>query len=514
MDTSGHHHTHGHVKELAMMDFHGTSLIGGAFVPNGAGRAYHAISPVTGEPLPGTFVDATSEDIDAAMQAAHQAAGELRRFSGARIGDLLDAIAEELDAHAEALVTRANEESHLGAARLEGELARTTGQLRLLADAARNDTERLRRTDHVGGSTLRLLDVPIGPVAVFGSSNFPLAFSVPGGDTASALAAGCPVIVKAHPAHPGTSELAARAIHRACERLAFPAGTFQMIHGVDHATGAALVRHPHLRAVAFTGSHRGGTAVARLANERPHPIPVYAELGAANPVVLLSHALASRSEAMADALAESLTLGVGQFCTNPGLMLMRRGPHAEAFERALVQRLAAAPEAVMLTEGIRTAYLAGIERLTQTAGVVSCHQADALDALVGPSLMKIRAADALDEPSVFTEVFGPAGVLVLADDEVELVEVIQSLPGALVGSLFADEADSREAVEVIQALSDRVGRIVVNHVPTGVLVSAAQHHGGPYPATLHDRETSVGTRAITRFLRPLALQDVPEAWFT
>ncbi|MFN2322355.1 MAG: aldehyde dehydrogenase (NADP(+)) [Trueperaceae bacterium] len=474
-------------------------------------NTFAALEARTGAELSGRFFEATPDEVAAAAAAAQRAARALRRTPWPDLARFLRDVADELDARGEAIVARADLESGLGTPRLTGELKRTTDQLRLFADEGDGGGWLGVRVDASRGADLRRVALPIGPVAVFGASNFPLAFSVAGGDTAAAWAAGCPVIVKAHPAHPGTSELVADAIVAVLERSPLPAATFQMLHGADHAVGGALVQAPEVRAVAFTGSFAGGTALDRLARERPSPIPVFAEMGSSNPIVVLPGALAARGDQVAAQVAGSITLGAGQFCTKPGVVIGLAGAAFDAFVAEVARTLEGVAPATMLTDGIRTAYRAGVADLAATPAVDVVWRGDGDERPVGPSLLRTTAAAVIERPSLLDEVFGPAALVVVCADAAEARALAEALPGSLTATLHLEDADLDLAAELTEVLVEHVGRLIVNGVPTGVIVSPAQHHGGPYPATLDARATSVGTAAVERFLRPVAFQDVPEA---
>jgi 2,5-dioxopentanoate dehydrogenase len=394
-------------------------------------------------------------------------------------------------------------------------------QLRLFADhieegswvEARIDTPDPARSP-LPRPDLRRMLIPLGPIVVFGASNFPLAFSVAGGDTASALAAGCPVVFKAHPAHPGTSELVARALLRAAEASGMPAGVFSLVHGWSHEVGLALVRHPLTRAVGFTGSLRGGRALFDAAASRAEPIPVYAEMGSINPVFLLPSALRERSAALAQGLAQSILLGAGQFCTNPGVILGVRGESLARFRAQLADRIQAAEPGVMLYEGIHTTYAAALER-AQTKGaeiVAAAPEAASRGPCASrPTLLATDAVRFLADPELREEMFGPVSVLVGARDASELERVAQALEGQLTATVHGTEEELGNHSRLIHILQRKAGRLIFNGFPTGVEVGHAMHHGGPYPASTDPRTTSVGTAAITRFARPVCYQDFPDA---
>ncbi len=524
------------------MHISGANLVNGEAVP-GSGPAFHGVRADTGEALEPQFREAGAEQIAAAASAADAAFREFSRTSPAVRAGFLRAIADEILALGDALIARASAETALPAARLENERGRTTSQLRMFADLldegswveARIDPGDPARTP-VPRPDLRRMLVPLGPVAVFGASNFPLAFSVPGGDTASAFAAGCTVVFKAHPAHPGTSELAAGAILRAARTAGIPSGVFSLVHGWSHDVGLALVRHPLITAVGFTGSLRGGRALCDAAAARPSPIPVYAEMGSINPVFLLPSALRERGAAIARALAQSITLGVGQFCTSPGVLLGVRGPALDQLQNALAAHIAAAQPGVMLYDRLAAAYTSAIERArehgaaqvpgtaeAQEAGRgVSSPSSPAMDAAaqgeatqtvrrVKPVLLAIDAERFARDATLREERFGPVSILVTADDAAGLERAAAALEGQLTASIHGTPADLLAHTRLIEILQRKAGRLIFNGVPTGVEVGHAMQHGGPWPASSDARSTSVGSAAITRFARPVCFQDFPGA---
>lgn len=481
---------------------------------------FQGINPATGEALPGFFNEATVEEVAQACEQAAVAFADYRQKSGAEKASFLETIATEIEALGDELLTRAQAESGLPLARLTGERGRTTGQLRLFAqylregswvdariDTALPDRQPLPRPD------LRQMLRPLGPVGVFGASNFPLAFSVAGGDTASALAAGCPVVVKAHPAHPGTSQLVGEAIERAVTACGMPAGTFALIHGRTTAVGMAIVEHPAIKAVGFTGSLRGGRALFDAAARRPEPIPVYAEMGSTNPVFFLPGILKEKGAALAQQYVGSVTLGVGQFCTNPGLSVVQRSPEADAFVQESGQAVAQLAPATMLTKGIYQAYTSGIDKLSKTEGMQVLAQATSADSFANgtPTLLTTTADAILADPAIAEEVFGPSSVIVEADDREQLLAVARGLEGHLTATVFGTDDELADYADLLAILEQKVGRLLINGFPTGVEVSHAMHHGGPYPATTDSRSTSVGTNAIVRFARPVCYQNFPDA---
>ncbi|CCH02420.1 aldehyde dehydrogenase [Fibrella aestuarina BUZ 2] len=481
---------------------------------------FQGINPATGEALPGFFSEATVDEVAQACEQAAVAFATYRQKSGAEKARFLEAIAAEIEALGDELLTRAQAESGLPLARLTGERGRTTGQLRLFAeylrdgswvdariDTALPDRQPLPRPD------LRQMLRPLGPVGVFGASNFPLAFSVAGGDTASALAAGCPVVVKAHPAHPGTSQLVGEAIERAVAASGMPAGTFALIHGRTTAVGMAIVEHPAIKAVGFTGSLRGGRALFDAAARRPEPIPVYAEMGSTNPVFFLPGILKEKGAALAQQYVGSVTLGVGQFCTNPGLSVVQRAPEADTFVEESGKAVGQLAPATMLTKGIFQAFTKGIDKLSQTAGIQVLAQANPADSFANgtPTLLTTTADAVLANPAIAEEVFGPSSVIVQANDREQLLAVARGLEGHLTATVFGTDAELADYADLLAILEQKVGRLLINGFPTGVEVSHAMHHGGPYPATTDSRSTSVGTNAIVRFARPVCYQNFPDA---
>ncbi|NGT13071.1 aldehyde dehydrogenase (NADP(+)) [Achromobacter insolitus] len=502
------------------MQLTGEMLIGRAAIRGQAG-SQRAFNPTANaEILEPEFGLGSREDVERAVDLATRAFDSYRNLPLERRAAFLEAIAEEILALGDALIERAHAESGLPVARLTGERARTAGQLRLFAQVVR-DGHFLRATIDTAQperqpaprADLRLAKIPLGPVAVFGASNFPLAFSVAGGDTASALAAGAPVIVKAHSAHLGTSELVGRAIQKAAERLDMPEGVFSLLIGAGRDIGEALVAHPGIKAVGFTGSRQGGLALLRIANSRHEPIPVYAEMSSINPVFLLPRALSARAEALAQGFADSLTMGAGQFCTNPGLVLAIDGPDLQRFVTAAGKALSAKAAQTMLTPGIHAAYesgraqvdaLEGVERVA--SGAQAGGQANAAQA----ALYVTDAQRLLRTPELQAEMFGPASVVVKARSLDELLQVADLLEGQLTATLHLDEGDHSAARRLLPVLERKCGRILANGFPTGVEVCHAMVHGGPFPATSNAMYSSVGSSAIDRFLRPVCYQDIAD----
>ena len=353
------------------------------------------------------------------------------------------------------------------------------------------------------------IQVPIGVVAVFGASNFPLAFSVAGGDTASALAAGCPVVFKAHPAHPATCQLIGHAIAKAAKETGMPDGTFSMLHGLSNEIGGALITHPLIKAVAFTGSFNGGKALYDLAVRRPEPIPVYAEMGSVNPVFFLPEAVKLGGESLASQFGQSVTLGSGQFCTNPGFCILINNEESKLFIQHVRAGLSATPVHPMLTKGIANAYKSGLERQYKMSG--DPMPTMTAESEIRPGIITISAKSLMENPDYFEEVFGPSTVAVLSENYNEMFQLAEIMPGQLTGTVHAEEGDYLIAKELIELLTQKVGRVIMNGFPTGVEVSHAMVHGGPYPATTDSRVTSVGTSSIYRFTRPVCYQNIPHS---
>ena len=494
----------------------GELLIEGS-AQRGSGAAFHAFEAASQHPIAQpVFHGASAAEVDRACALADEAFDAYRAVPLEQRAAFLDDCAARIEALGDVLIDRAMAETGLPRARLEGERARTAGQLRMFAalvssgDALDVRIEPALPERQPPRTALRFWRIGLGPVAVFGASNFPLAFSVAGGDTASALAAGCPVVVKAHPAHPGTSELVGRAVQQAVAAAGLPAGVFALLFDAGHDVGAALVRHPAIRAVGFTGSRTGGLALLRLAAAREEPIPVYAEMSSVNPNVLLPAALALRSESLARDFAASATLGSGQFCTQPGLMLGLAGEGFEAFVAHAAREFNAKAADVMLTDGILGAYERGIERLARHPQVTVLARGEAAAGRGRAALLRVRAAELAADRSLGEEVFGPGSLLVECTDIAELTAVLRGLEGQLTITLHLEPADAGLARALLPLLERKAGRLLVNGFPTGVEVCDAMVHGGPFPATSDGRSTSVGTAAIERFLRPVCYQNFPD----
>jgi NADP-dependent aldehyde dehydrogenase len=490
----------------------------GASAVRGTDATLRAFDPVRNADLEPTFGGGGAADVARACELAEAAFDDYRHAPFETRAQFLEAIADNIIALGDELIERAMAESALPKARLEGERARTVGQLRLFAslvregrwlsatlDSAQPDRKPLPRAD------LRLQKIPVGPVAVFGASNFPLAFSVAGGDTASAFAAGCPVVVKSHPAHLGTSELVGRAVQKAVADSGLPEGVFSLVVGAGNAIGEALVAHPAIQAVGFTGSRRGGLALVDIAAKRPVPIPVFAEMSSVNPVFALPAALESRGDTLAAAYIDSVTLGVGQFCTNPGLVIGLEDSDLDDFIDNAAAALEKKGTQSMLTAGIAAAYADGVKHRDSNAKRIATGTKNEASSGALPALYRVSAGEFLAKPQLAEEIFGPTSVIVVCRDEDEMIAVARHLEGQLTATLLMDKDDVELARRLLPVLERKAGRILANGFPTGVEVSYAMVHGGPYPATSDSRSTSVGAMAIERFLRPVCYQDLPAA---
>jgi len=488
----------------------------------GSGAAFAGFDPSAGVKLEPTYRSASTEEVELAANLAEEAFAVYGKLPGKEKGRFLREIAAGIESAGAELVARAQAETALPEARLKGETARTANQIRMFAqvveegswvtariDPALPDRTPLPRAD------IRSMLRPLGPVAVFGASNFPLAFSVAGGDTASALAAGCPVIVKAHAAHPGTSELMGQIITQSVRACGLPAGTFALLFDAATEVGSALVQHPSIKAVAFTGSLRGGKALMDLAARRAEPIPCYMEMGSTNPVFVLSEALRGRGSEIANGLFASFTLGVGQMCTKPGLVFLPQDVDADALVAALASKVAQSTSATMLTPGIARNYATGassrgrhpVVEIMATGESKSGHES----AAGIPTLLQICGSHLLTHRELMEELFGPSTLLVRYADRQELIALAAALEGQLTATVHGSDAELAGFGDLIDILERKAGRVIVNGFPTGVEVCHAMVHGGPYPATSDSRTTSVGSQAIFRFARPVCFQDFPQA---
>jgi len=494
----------------------GTQLIG--TIESGKGhKTFRTSSPRDGEPTPWEFREATKEEVQQAAELAASAFTAFRDLPGSRRAEFLNAIADQLEAVSEDLVEVYTLESGLPEGRAKGELGRTTGQLRAFASLAREGSWAMARIDTalpdrtpVPKPDIRKCLFPLGPVAVFGASNFPFAFSTAGGDTASALAVGCPVVVKGHPLHAGTGEAVARCVQQAARETGMPEGVFSHLQSGGISLGEQLVQNPLIKAVGFTGSRKAGLALSRLGQQRPEPIPVFAEMGSINPVVVLPSAT-RESMGWAKAYAQSVTLGTGQFCTNPGLILGIAGPAWDHFVATLSREILEVPVSCMLHKGMAENYRQLRTEFLVQKGVkeVDAIQGSGGDALVAGSLARVSGEDFCANPALQQEVFGPFTLTVACSNMEELLEAVRRLEGQLTASVLGEPEEIASQPALLDVLKDKVGRLLFNGVPTGVEVCPSMHHGGPYPATTDSRFTSVGTDAVLRWLRPLSFQNAP-----
>jgi len=503
------------------MTLHGQQLIGyGLSAENNDTFQSHDLT--SGEDLPTSFHEATLAEIDQAMALASKAFATYRKTTPEQRAAFLEAIAEEIEALGDDLLELTNAETALGIPRLTGERARACNGARMFAAMIREgswvdarietaipDRAPLPKPD------IRLMHRPVGPVVVFGASNFPLAISVAGTDTVSALGAGCPVVVKAHPAHPGTCEMIGTALLRAAKRCELPEGVFSMVQGRTNEVGTALVKHDKTEAVAFTGSLRGGRALFDIANSRPRPIPLYAEMGSQNPVFILPGALKERGPALAEGYVGSLTLGVGQFCTNPGLVLGFGGEELQSFVKLTADRVNAIPPATMLHQGIHQAYVDGVARLKGVPGMtVAGETATSIpsETMASAVVMQTGIDTFFANEEVMTEeVFGPASVVLECQSPEQMAKFAEGMDCSLSATVHGTDEDLAAYSELISILETRAGRVVINGFPTGLEPCTAMHHGGPYPAATHGFFTSVGTNSIYRFVRPVSFQGYPQA---
>lgn len=497
----------------------GTSILGPKRGSK-TGEVFYGINPATGEQLQPAFFSASLEDVDIAAKLADAAFASYSRLSNSKRAAFLRSIADALQKVSAEIIGRAHLETALPLPRLEGELARTANQLRLFADVveegswvnARIDTADPERKP-LPKPDVRSVLQPLGPVAVFGASNFPLAFSVAGGDTASALAAGCPVVVKAHPAHPGTSELVGNVIRECVAAAGLHKGVFSLLFDSGVEVGTHLVQHPLIKAVGFTGSLKAGRALMDLCTSRPDPIPCYAEMSSTNPVFVLPGAINQYDKIAAD-LTASYTLGAGQFCTKPGMVFLPPQNESSALVEELRKRAASLPAFTMLTPGIAAQYKRGLMQRTESDGarILAASEASATaPAGTAAVLLEAEAEDLLNKPELAEEIFGPTTLLVRYQSREQMLKVAESLQGHLTATLLGTEEDLSSHQDLIAILERKVGRVIFNGYPTGVEVCHAMVHGGPYPATSDSRSTSVGTLAIYRFARPVCYQNMPQS---
>jgi NADP-dependent aldehyde dehydrogenase len=497
---------------------HGKNLIGSELSAKGT-HTFQTYSPADLRELPEYFVQATEAEVELAVEKAVAAYETYKRMSGKAKAAFLRAIADEIVLLGAALIGRACAESGLPEGRISGERDRTVNQLRLFAavleegtwveasiDPALPGRKPLPRPD------IRKMLQPVGPVVVFTASNFPLAFSTAGGDTASALAAGNPVIVKVHPYHAGTNELVAGAIIRAAQKCGMPDGVFSSLNASDFSVGEQLVLHPAVKSVAFTGSYGGGKSLYELAQKRKEPIPVFAEMGSVNPVLILPDKIKTDTESLAVTIAGSINLGAGQFCTNPGVLVVLKSEETEVFKSALVKQVRALVPQPMLHGNIHDNYRQKVEALASGTPVAKIAESDtaSLELKGRPVVAKVSGLDFIANPHLAEEIFGPFSLLIECDDEAALLQVLKTFGGQLTASVFGMPADFVRFRKHIEVLQEVVGRLIFNGVPTGVEVCYAMHHGGPFPSTTDSRFTSVGVDAIKRFVRPVSFQDAPD----
>ena len=490
---------------------HGKHLIAGDWIKGG--------QTFSSDPAQGSAHDfsiGTPELVQQACEAAEAAFMSYGYSSRESRAAFLNTIADEIEARAEAITEIGSQESGLPEARLQGERGRTTGQLRLFAehilqgeyldrrhDPALPDRTPLPRPD------MKMIQRPIGPVAVFGASNFPLAFSTAGGDTAAALAAGCPVVVKGHSSHPGTGEIVAEAIHSAIQKTGIHPGIFSLIQGGKRDVGTALVQHPMIRAVGFTGSLGGGRALFDLCSQRPEPIPFFGELGSVNPMFVLPEATQSRGAEIGAGWASSLTMGAGQFCTNPGVAVVL--PGAGSLVAATESALHDAASQTMLTDGIADAYRSGVGRVSESVNTTELLGTPSEGREARPYLYRVSASDWLADHDLQEEVFGPLGIVVEAEDLSQMAEIARSIQGQLTCTIHMDDGDTDHAKTLMPLIERKAGRVLINGFSTGVEVADSMVHGGPYPASTNFGATSVGTLSIRRFLRPVCYQNAPDS---
>ena len=479
---------------------------------------YKTFNPVTNTENDHIFHEATSAEINAAVKLAGNAFQEFRFVSGQRKASFLNAIADEILALDDELVQTYCSETGLPEGRAKGERGRTVFQLRSFADLVAEGSWVDATIDHgipdrepAPKPDLRKMNIPLGPVVVFGASNFPLAYSTAGGDTAAALAAGCPVIVKSHPMHAGTGELVASAIQKAAQKSGMPEGVFSNLNSSGIEVGVQLVKHPAIKAVGFTGSIRGGRALLDLAAQRPEPIPVFAEMGSINPVVLLPNAVAQKGGELAKTYAGSITLGTGQFCTNPGLLLGIKSDELSSFTNQLGVEISKLQPSVMLHPNIHNAYETNKNKAVEQEAVevVSSYEDEVKTNHARQMVVTVEGDTFLKNPKLHQEVFGPFSMVVQCENAAQLEKIITSLEGQLTGTIMAADSELEKYSEVVNAVQNRVGRIIFNGVPTGVEVCPSMVHGGPYPASTDSRFTAVGINSIKRWVRPFSYQNWP-----
>jgi alpha-ketoglutaric semialdehyde dehydrogenase len=483
-------------------------------------KTYKTFNPQLNIENRNVFVEATSDEINEAATLASEAFKIFRTISGDKKADFLNAIADEILALDDDLIQTYCSESGLPEGRAKGERGRTIGQLRMFAELVKDgswveasiDTA-IPNREPFPKSDIRKMDIPLGTVVVFGASNFPLAYSTAGGDTAAALAAGCPVIVKSHPMHAGTGELVASAIVKAAKQTGMPEGVFSNLNSSGIEVGVQLVQHPQVKAVGFTGSIRGGRALFDLASKREEPIPVFAEMGSINPVVILPEALKNRSESLAKTYAGSITLGTGQFCTNPGLLLGIKGKSLSSFIQKLSDEIIKIEPSCMLHPNIIGAYESNKQKaLAQPElSIVADFNTEVKTNYARQTITTVEGHTFLENTTLHQEVFGPYSMVVQCENVDQLEAIISKLEGQLTGTLIADNDEMSKYPQIVSAMQNRVGRLIYNGVPTGVEVCPSMVHGGPYPASTDSRFTAVGIHSIKRWVRPFSYQDWPNA---
>lgn len=498
------------------MNLHGKNIIGSQLSQKGS-STFTGSNPSSGISLEPPFYEATEEEVSIAFEKSDEAFESFQEVARMRRADFIDKIADEIIALGDTLVTRAMEETGLPEGRIIGERGRTVNQLKLFANEVRDgsfleiviDTAQPERAP-IPKPDIRMINLALGPVAIFGASNFPLAFSVAGGDTASSLAAGCPVVVKAHPAHPGTSELVGMAIKKAAKDTGMPEGVFSLLHGNGFETGQLMVKNPYAKAVAFTGSFAGGKALFDLAASREEPIPCFAEMGSINPVFLLPEQLEEKAENIAQQYVDSINMGVGQFCTNPGIVFGIKSKSLDLFIAAASKKISESGGGTMLHKGIKSNYEMTVETISVEENIIQLASGSGEGESIGKAnLLKTDGSSFIHNPKLQTEMFGPASIIVECEDEEQLQLAARSLHGNLTATFQATPNDLENSKTLVRILERKVGRILVNGFPTGVEVCHAMVHGGPYPATTDSRFTSVGSSAIKRFLRPICYQNFP-----
>jgi alpha-ketoglutaric semialdehyde dehydrogenase len=501
-----------------MIDLTGKHFINGQWV-NTATQAFSSANPSTNNNNPWVFFDATNTDAANAAESAHTAFRQYRRTTAAQRAAFLQAIASEIENLGEQLVHTAMSETALPQMRIEGERGRTCGQLRAFSNNLLNpinpvfiDLAQPERKPLPKGDS-RLTNIPLGPVVVFGGSNFPLAFSTAGGDTASALAAGCSVIIKGHPAHPATTELVSHAIALAITQTGMPSGVFNMVQSTTSIVAQQLVQHPLVKAVGFTGSQKVGDILNKLTQERSTPIPFFGELGSTNPQFILPQLLAKDAVSLANNQVASMLMGHGQFCTSPGLIIVEKTDGIQTYLSNIKQAIGLAATGTMLTKGIAIVYKTKIAALINNKALTLIAQGEQGegDCQSAAAMFSVAASNFLANEALHEEVFGPCGIIVLCDNAEQINEVALSLNGQLTASIFGTDNDLLSAMDLIDDVAQTVGRMMFNQLPTGVEVCHSMHHGGPYPASTAPQTTSVGSQAINRFMRPICLQNMPAA---